>query len=148
MDHVKYLLTIFLENDDSFVKYISEQDDETSISDIENIVSYLNFLLMLLIKSKDKLESIGYYYEPLSEEYKTLTNFSDMRTFRTIHNKIPIDTVKSPIDINRGFLSDFVITMMRLKKEFNDSVPDMTTYIDPRNDIMFKNILSILHKNE
>ncbi|ADT91097.1 virion assembly protein [Cotia virus SPAn232] len=148
MDHIKYILTIFLENDDSFIKYLSEQDDETTISDIENVTSYLNFLLMILIQSKDKLESIGYYYEPLSEKFNTLVDFSNMKTFRTLYNRIPINVSKSSININKGNLSDFVTTLIRLKKDYNVNIPETTTYIDPREDIRFNNILSILNKNE
>ncbi|ABI99058.1 virion protein [Deerpox virus W-1170-84] len=148
MDHNKYLLTIFLEDNESFFKYISEQDDETAMSDIENIVNYLDFLLLLLIKSKDKLESIGYFYEPLSEEYRSLIDFSDMKNFRVLYNRIPINvTPESSIELNKGYLSDFVISLMRLKKEFkgSDSVTKTITYIDPRKDISFSNILSILN---
>ncbi|APG58282.1 protein J1 [BeAn 58058 virus] len=103
---------------------------------------------MLLIQSKDKLESIGYYYEPLSEKFNTLVDFSNMKTFRTIYNRIPVSVSKSSIDINKGKLSDFVTTLIRLKKDYNVHIPDSTTYIDPRKDIRFNNILSILNKNE
>ncbi|AAK85026.1 hypothetical protein [Lumpy skin disease virus] len=146
MDHSKYLLTIFLENDDSFFKYLSEQDDETAMSDIETIVTYLNFLLSLLIRSKDKLESIGYYYEPLSEECKTLVDFSNMKNFRILFNKIPINILNKQITVNKGYLSDFVTTLMRLKKELFLESPEPITYIDPRKDPTFLNILSILHE--
>ncbi|ABQ43540.1 virion protein [Tanapox virus] len=148
MDHIKYLLTIFLEEDDSFFKYLSEQSDEVAMTDIVDITKCLNFLLMILIKSKDKLESVGYYYEPLSEEMNSFVNFSDMKSFRVLFNKVPTSFSKSVINVNKGYLSDFVVSMLRYKKCFKDEVPVPTTYIDPRIDKTFLNMLSILHKNE
>ncbi|AAR07421.1 65R [Yaba monkey tumor virus] len=148
MDHIKYLLTIFLEDNDSFFKYISNQSDKAAMSDIEDITKCLNFLLMILIRSKDKLESIGYYYEPLSEEMNSFVDFSDMKSFKVLFNRAPTKFSKSVIQVNEGYLSDFVVSMLRYKKLFKDDLPSPTTYIDPRVDKMFLNMLSILHKNE
>ncbi|WBA24861.1 IMV membrane protein J1, partial [Monkeypox virus] len=68
MDHNQYLLTMFFADDDSFFKYFASQDDESSLSDILQITQYLDFLLLLLIQSKNKLEAVGHCYESLSEE--------------------------------------------------------------------------------
>nr|WGO62693.1 virion assembly protein [Wadden Sea poxvirus] len=149
MDHTRYLLTMFFTEDETFFNYISKQDDETSIDDIYNIKNHLNFLLMILIKAKDKLEAIGYSYEPLSEEYVACLDFSNTKELRVLHNRIPINVNKQPIIIDRGYLADFVFSLIRYKKESNNiKIPTVTRYIDPRKDIQFLNILNILHDNK
>ncbi|QCO69501.1 recombinant pox virus viron protein [Myxoma virus] len=149
MDHGKYLLTIFLKDDESFFKYLSEQDDDTAMSDVQIITEYLDFLLELLIKSKDKLEAVGYYYAPLSEEYKSVFEFSDMLSLRKLFNKIPVNTVtNTPVFVDKGYLSDFVVASTRLKNQLKLPVNKeiKVSYIDPKKDITFNNILSILHR--
>ncbi len=149
MDHDLYLLTMFLEEDDSFFKYLASQDDETAIQDVNKIVDYLNFILMTLIRSKDKLEAVGHYYEPLSEECTSLFEFVNKKELRTLFNRLPSKTDESScLKINRGYLSDFVISLIRLKRSSKTTVPPPTRYIDPRRDILFSNVLSILHENE
>ncbi|AUL80215.1 hypothetical protein [Vaccinia virus] len=66
MDHNQYLLTMFFADDDSFFKYLASQDDESALSDILQITQYLDFLLLLLIQLKNKLEAVRHCYESLS----------------------------------------------------------------------------------
>ncbi|AEN03662.1 virion protein [Yokapox virus] len=143
MDHVQYLLTMFFAEDDSFFKYLTTQDNESSLSDILHITNYMDFLLLLLIKSKNKLEAIGHCYDSLSEEYRQLTKFTNSQDFRKLFNKIPT-TTDGLVTINRGYLFDFVVSMMRFKKESKNDTPEYTRYIDPRRDISFSNIMNIL----
>ncbi|AMB18393.1 M060R [Myxoma virus] len=148
MDHGKYLLTIFLNDDDSFFKYLAAQEDDVAMSDVHTIVDYLNFLLALLIKSKDKLEAVGYYYAPLSEEYKAVFDFTDTKSLKQLFNKQPVYVESdSPICVDKGYLADFVLATTRLKKQLNLTLDKDVTYVDPYKDKRFANILSILHKN-
>ncbi|AOP31571.1 virion morph [Skunkpox virus] len=148
MDHNQYLLTMFLADDDSFFKYLASQDDESSLSDILQITQYLDFLLLLLIQSKNKLEAIGHCYESLSEEYRQLTKFTDTQDFKKLFNKVPIAT-DGRVKINKGYLFDFVVSMMRFKKE-SSIMPNIgpVRYIDPRRDIVFSNVMDILKSNK
>ncbi|AST09284.1 virion protein [Murmansk poxvirus] len=145
MDHVQYLLTMFFAEDDSFFKYLANQDNESSLSDILHITNYMDFLLLLLIRSKNKLEAIGHCYDSLSEEYRQLTKFTNTQELKKLFNKVPT-TTDGLLKINRGYLFDFVVSMMRFKKEsMNDIVPEPTRYIDPRRDISFSNVMDILN---
>ncbi|QQG31552.1 Poxvirus J1 protein homolog [Swinepox virus] len=147
MDHRKYLLTMFFEDNDSFFKYISSQEDDDALSDIAVIIRQLDFILMMLIKSKDKLESIGYLYEPLSEEYRHVIDFSDMKNLRSMFNKITIRVSDKCVQVNKGYLSDFVTSLIRLSdSDINTYDSFDITYIDPRRNITWNNILSILNE--
>ncbi|AKJ93722.1 virion morph [Raccoonpox virus] len=148
MDHNQYLLTMFFADDDSFFKYLASQDDESSLSDILQITQYLDFLLLLLIQSKNKLEAVGHCYESLSEEYRQLAKFTDTQEFKKLFNKVPIAT-DGRVKLNKGYLFDFVVSMMRFKKE-SSIIPniDPVRYIDPRRDIVFSNVMDILKSNK
>ncbi|AAA48081.1 core component [Vaccinia virus Ankara] len=149
MDHNQYLLTMFFADDDSFFKYLASQDDESSLSDILQITQYLDFLLLLLIQSKNKLEAVGHCYESLSEEYRQLTKFTDSQDFKKLFNKVPIVT-DGRVKLNKGYLFDFVISLMRFKKESSlaTTAIDPIRYIDPRRDIAFSNVMDILKSNK
>ncbi|ASK51270.1 IMV membrane protein, virion morphogenesis [Eptesipox virus] len=148
MDHDKYLLTMFFANDKSFFKYLSEQDDEIAMMDVSCIIEHLNFLLMLLIKSKEKLEAIGHCYEPLSEDFKSVMDFSSMTEMKQLLNKTPINVNDVSVKVDKGYLLDFVISMIRLKNSVDYKTPKHVTYIDPRHNQLLSNILKIINKSE
>ncbi|QHG62625.1 virion protein [Cetacean poxvirus 1] len=141
---------MFFANDNSFFKYLSEQEDEIAMSDLETISCYLDFMLTMLIKSKDKLEVVGYCYDPLSEDFRSLVKFIDMNDLRKVYDKA-LTNVNDDVNIKlyKGYLTDFIISLMRLKTESKlEDIPNHTRYIDPRRSICFSNMLSILHQKQ
>ncbi|QDJ95079.1 IMV membrane protein [Hypsugopox virus] len=148
MDHDKYLLTMFFTDDKSFFKYLSEQEDDIAMTDISCIVEHLNFLLTLLIKSKEKLEAIGHCYEPLSEDFKAIVDFSSMTEMKQLLNKTPLNVKDVSVNVDKGYLLDFVISMIRFKNNVNYKTPKHITYIDPKYNQLLSNILKIINKSE
>lgn len=55
----QHLLTLFLTDDSGFYNYLSEKSDDDAMNDINIVKYYMDFLLSILIRSKEKLENIA-----------------------------------------------------------------------------------------
>ncbi|ARE67687.1 SWPV1-154 [Shearwaterpox virus] len=143
----QHLLTLFLTDDSGFYAYLAEKDDGEVIKDIDKVKHYMDFLLSILIKSKEKLENIGCSYEPMSESYKTLIKVKDDGTLIRTFNKPLLNPLSENIKLNRGYVSDFAISIIRLSKGNPFKLPKNTKYINPNNNTYISNLISVLKSN-
>ncbi|QRI42897.1 putative IMV membrane protein [Cheloniid poxvirus 1] len=146
-DTDQHLLTLFLTDDSSFYAYLAEKTDDESIKDIDKIKHYMDFLLSILIRSKEKLENIGCSYEPMSESYKTLIKVKDDGTLVKAFNKPLLNPLSEKVKFNRGYISDFAISIIRLSKDNPFNLPKHNKYINPNNNMYISNLISVLKSN-
>ncbi|AAR83524.1 CNPV178 putative IMV membrane protein [Canarypox virus] len=143
----QHLLTLFLTDDNSFYAYLAEKTDDEAIRDIDKIKNYMDFLLGTLIRSKEKLENIGCSYEPMSESFKTIIKVKDDGTLVKAFNKPLLNPLSEKVKLNRGYVSDFAISIIRLSKNNPFNLPKNTKYINPNNNMYISNLISILKSN-
>ncbi|QGN68068.1 IMV membrane protein [Equine molluscum contagiosum-like virus] len=145
MDHKQCLLTMFFADDSSFFTYLADQDDDAALEDVLLVKHYLDFLLALLVRAKDKLEALGHCYEPLSEDFRALVHVRAMRELRKVHDRALLRLDGAPVRVSQGYLADFVLSLVRLARELDLGVPPPTRYVDPRDDPYLASLLEILH---
>ncbi|UOX38685.1 J1 protein [Finch poxvirus] len=143
----QHLLTLFLTDDSSFYAYLAEKTDDEAIRDIDKVKNYMDFLLGTLIRSKEKLENIGCSYEPMSESFKTIIKVKDDGTLVKAFNKPLLNPLSEKVKLNRGYISDFAISIIRLSKNNPFNLPKNTKYINPNNNMYISNLISILKSN-
>nr|WQH57954.1 MAG: MC075R [Molluscum contagiosum virus] len=146
MDHKQYLLTMFFAEDSSFFKYLAEQDDDTALDDVMLVKHYMDVLLALLVRAKNKLEALGHCYEPLSEDFRALLHVRQLRELRQVHDRALLRLDAEPVRVSHGYLADFVLSLVRMARELGElGVPPRTRYVDPRDDPTLAYVLEILH---
>ncbi|ATI21174.1 virion morph [Eastern grey kangaroopox virus] len=146
MDHRQYVLTMFFAEDESFVDYLADRDDDQAMEDVLLVKRYLNFLLALLIRSKDKLEALGHCYEQLSRSFRALIRLRSSEVLvKTFHRPLVVPSGQ-PVTIDRGYLSDFVVSLIRLEKDRDYDIPEPTRFLNPSDDVYLKNVVSILKR--
>ncbi|ANS71154.1 imv membrane protein, virion morphogenesis [Pteropox virus] len=147
MDHAQYVLAMFLTDNNSFYSYMADQSDQDALEIVSEITEYLNYLLKLLLQSKQKLEAIGYCYEHLAENFKSVVCFEDMRILKRLVDKTPTSKIDQ-IKLNKDHLADFVVALHRLKKNMPLDIPLSVTQVNMSQNTFLNNILDILTESE
>lgn len=137
---------MFLASDDSFFSYLAEQDDDAAMDDVAVIKQYLDFLLALLLRAKEKLELVGHCYEPLSEDFRALLRVRGVEALQRRHDRQLLSLGGGPVRVDKGYLSDFVVSMVRLERELGLGAPPPTAYVDPRDDPFLLRMMEILRR--
>lgn len=143
----QHLLTLFLTDDNGFYSYLSEKNDDEALEDINTIKKYMDFILSVLIRSKEKLENIGCSYEPMSESFKALIKVKDDGTLVKAFTKPLLNPHSEKIVLDRGYTSDFAISVIRLSNKSNSILPGNTKYINPSENMYINNLISLLKRN-
>ncbi|AWU47110.1 IMV membrane protein [Sea otter poxvirus] len=144
MNHSQYVFSMFLADDNAFFAYLTSQSDSDAMDVILDVTKHLTYILQLLIKSKDKLEAIGHCFEPLTENFRSLIHFKNMRQLRRVFDRTPLDVSSEQVRIKSDQITDFVVALMRLEKYM--PLPELPNIVevDMSQDIFLKNILEIL----
>lgn len=135
---------MFLASDESFFKYLADQDDDAAMDDVLTITRYLDFLLALLLRAKEKLELVGHCYAPLSEDFRALVRLRGARALQRQHDRQLLNLGGAPVRVDKGYLSDFALSMIRLERELGLPAPAPTAYIDPRDNPALLRMFDIL----
>ncbi|QRY18951.1 ORF-81 [Teiidae poxvirus 1] len=146
MEH-QQLLTLFLTDDNGFYSYLADKNNDEAINDINIVKNYMDFILSVLIRSKEKLENIGCSYEPMSESFKSLIKVKEDGSLVKSFSKPLLNPHLDRINLNRGYISDFAISVIRLSKDNPFELPENTKYINPNNNTFISNLVAVLKSN-
>ncbi|ASC55588.1 membrane protein-like protein [Seal parapoxvirus] len=90
MDHEKYILSMFLEEDDSFFSFVAALSDDEALNAVQTASSFLDFLLAVVVRGKEKLAAAGHHYDSVADgRARAVMEFRDLRTLARLFDRQP-----------------------------------------------------------
>lgn len=93
MDHERYVLSMFLEDDESFFSFVAGLPDEEALRAVETASALLDFLLSVVVRGKEKLAAVGHHYDAVADgRARAVMEFRDLRELARLFDRRPCAT--------------------------------------------------------
>ncbi|AYN60999.1 IMv membrane protein [Orf virus] len=137
MDHEKYVLSMFLEEDNSFFSFVAALSDDEALGAVQSAAALLDFLLSVVVRGKEKLAAAGHHYDSIEDgRARAAFEFRDLRELAQLFDRRPCgvqDRVRVRDGPARAFV-DAALGLMRERGFDGTQAAERARYIAP-NDL-------------
>ena len=127
---------MFLEEDNSFFSFIEGLPDDEALSAVQSAATFLDFLLGVVVRGKEKLAAVGHHYDSVTDgRARAVFEFRDLRDLVRLFDRQPCG-VTDRIRVREGPSLRFVDAarnLMRQRGFDGTRSAERVRYIDPKD---------------
>ncbi|ADC53953.1 virion protein [Pseudocowpox virus] len=117
MDHERYVLSMFLEEDSSFLSFIAALPDDEALGAVQSAAAFLDFLLALVVRGKEKLAAAGHHYDSVADgRARAAFELRDLRELVRLFDRRPCGATER-VRVRDGPARAFVDATRALMRE-------------------------------
>ncbi|WZD65396.1 IMV menbrane protein [Bovine papular stomatitis virus] len=150
MEHERYVLSMFLEEDDSFFSFVAGLPDDEALGAVQSAAALLDFLLAVVLRGKEKLAAAGHHYDAVTDgRARAVMEFRDLRELVRLFDRRPCAPA-GRVQVRDGPAMAFVDACRALmhQRGFDGAqTADRVRYITPRDVAALDAISATLSPN-